>query len=288
MTHFCYEFPIGVAPQKESVAPLITDRQPRGASIECRVYRRMLMRRFQISKDGPVRLVIKDRMLPPWGEEGRVVCIQCVKGYPDLQRLFVGLPDYWDQQAYDELIWYSVRHVMYLLASRGWTSSLDTPAEFMTMAPPESLSQLLENPLALYSRTHSGGPFERKGLPADLGVVALRRSVFVGRMWGEFGRAVVVRLGTGDWALYRPNLQGPIARFSGSRAMEDRLVVRMGSTEALLLEENQDMRVFEDTGVRIAGEGDSGVYEVWRPTAYAMEYAVSLAPLNGYVAGCRE
>ena len=275
------EIALGAAPSEESWVSMVSDPNPRGPAIECRVFRRMLLRLFPPPADDSVRLVTK--RLPGADSEGRTVCVQCTgtSAVEFARRLQMNLPTHWDAEAYGELIWYSVRHVMYLLACRGWTSPIDMPGEFMTLAPPNRLREILERPNALYSLTHKGGPFAKTHGEAPRDVrraVEGRRTLFVGRMFGESGRAVIVRLGWGEWALYRPDLTGPVACISDELWPEHSFLVEVGSSQSAVLSDNLDANVFDCVGRQVESQIDRRACELWRPASHVLDSAITLLP----------
>jgi hypothetical protein len=271
---------IGPTPCEESCAQLGTPTYPERSSIECRVFRRMLLRSFPPPADESARLVIHKS---PYEEASyREVGVR----YSGAAGLAYGLmiertvPTRWDDLAREELIWYSMRRLLFALANRGWITGSDVPSAFALLEPPTSLSILLANRDALYSPLHRSGPFEPKfvhgeyvidpfGPPDDARVL--------GPLTYHDGRGLVVYLGTGELRVYRPDLLGPLAYLSDEFQSEETFLVRKNSPGEHVLTTGDSSALCHGTGQRALSDRDGLECEIWRLTSDALARAVSMS-----------
>jgi len=271
---------LGPARCEESCAQLGTPTHPERSSIECRAFRRMLLRFFPPPMDESARLVIQRH---PYEEESyREVAVRYTRagGLEYALMLERNLPTRWDALAREELIWYTVRYLLSVLWSRQWIVQSDIPPAFALFEPPSALSALLANREALYSPLHPGGPFQPRytygehvidvfGPPED--------ALVLGSVTSVLGRGLIVRLKADGLRLYRPDLIGPLASLTDEFLSVDSFFVRKGSAGEEALRSADSAAVCRSTGERSRTERDGCEGEIWQLTPDALTRAIPLS-----------
>jgi hypothetical protein len=271
---------LGPTPCEESCAQLGTSTYPERSSIECRAFRRMLLRFFPPPMDESARLVIQRQ---PYEQESyREVAVRYTRagGLEYALMLERNLPTRWDDVAREELIWYTVRHLLSALWSRQWIVQSDIPPAFALFEPPGALSALLANREALYSPLHPGGPLQARypygeyvidafGPPEDARVL--------GPLTCGLGRGLIVRLKADGLRLYRPDLIGPLASLTDEFLGVDRFFVRKGSPGEEALRSADSAAVCRATGERSRSERAGCEGEIWQLTSEALTRAIPLS-----------
>lgn len=275
------------APYEELCAPVGSLTYPERSSIECRVLRRMLLRRFPLPPGEFARLVIQ-RCPHRFGAYRQVaVRYRDRIGAAYALQLESHMPARWDEQACAELIWYSARRLFVAMCRAKWMETLDMPLEYAQHEPPESLMTLLGDPDLLFSPQHHGGPFAREpgssaGTECESTVFAPPQEALVlGRLDSPLGRGLLVRLERGGLRLYRLDLRAVLAVLSDTLKTRDTFLVRKGSPAESVLTTTVVSGVFAATGRLLCSGPEERLHEVWRISAQGLREAIPISLASG-------
>ena len=207
-------------PSEESCARVGEATYELRSAIECRVFRRMLLRTDPPPPDAAVELIHGYPHVVP---QLRWVYARYsnLAGADYAVRLKSRLPARWDAVARAEIIWHSVRWVLQGMACRRWIALADIPQEYRELEPPSTVTQVLGDREPLYAGLHAGGPFEAQPDPSLGGewvsnVFPPREEALVlGRVDCEGGSGLVVRLARGGLRFYNLSLSRRLRDLSG-------------------------------------------------------------------------
>jgi hypothetical protein len=289
---------LGSAPYDERCAQFGTPTYPERSVIECRVFRRMLMRRFPLPPNGSAVLTIERS--PRGCDFYREVCV----GYEGRGGATYALklegrgPARWDRIARAELIWHCARRLFTRLVDKGFLREGEVPQAYLDSDPPENVVDLLTDARSFFSPAHAGGPFEHTSVPGATRVsegdafgrpdaALILGPIATPHVQGLAVRIQTLRRASIEIAVYACDLSQKLATLSaplrgGLGADRDEFFVRLPKEDEAPQDDALLSDLFEATGRRLLPAGRrSDWHALWRIKPSVLRAAVDVALPSG-------